>query len=223
MLKQVTPSPTMDEQVYAQLRAAILKGDLKPGEEVVVSSVAGQLGVSRIPVMHACQRLIGEGFLMANPRRSVVVTPLTESRIREVWEVLLELECLAVRHACESARPELVAELAALNAAVLRFRRKPGEYKMNQPDYEFHAAVWDAAQRPYLAAQIRAVYDHYEPARVLGRSQHDPGRSAAEHGAIVEAVGRRDAVAAQAALRSHREHSLERALHQLHRSIGEKQ
>src|SRR5688500_10696935 len=87
VLKQVTPSPTMDEQVYSQLRAAVLKGDLKPGEEVVVSSVAGQLGVSRIPVMHACQRLIGEGFLMANPRRSVVVTPLTESRIREVWEV----------------------------------------------------------------------------------------------------------------------------------------
>lgn len=221
MLKQVTLGPTIDEQVYAQLRGAILTGALEPGQEVVVSSMASQLGVSRIPVMHACQRLIGEGFLMANPRRSVVVTPLTEARIREVWDVLLELECLAVRYACDAVTPELVAQLTTLNSAVLGFRRKPGEYKMNQADYDLHAAVWDAAGRPYLAAQIRAVYDHYEPARVLGRGQHDPAQSAAEHAALIEAIGRRDAAAAQDALRSHREHSLERALEQLKRKRGD--
>jgi len=215
MLDALPPNPTRDELVYESLRAAILRGDLAPGREVVVSAVATQLGVSRIPVMHACQRLIGEGFLMANPRRSVVVTPLTKARIRDVWEVLLELECLAVRHACETVTAPLIQELETLNREVRNFRRTPGEYKVNRADYDFHGAVWAAAARPYLAAQIRAVYDHYEPVRVLSRTQHDPAQSAAEHGAMIEAIGQGDVRAAQAAIRSHRQHGVQRALGEL--------
>ena len=44
-----------------------MAGTLRPGQELVVTTIAAKLGVSRIPVMHACQRLIGEGFLVANP------------------------------------------------------------------------------------------------------------------------------------------------------------
>ena len=59
------------------------------GEQV--SAVAHQLGVSRIPVMRACHRLVGEGFLLANPRRSLTVVAQTEARMVETVEVLLAL------------------------------------------------------------------------------------------------------------------------------------
>ena len=88
---------------------------------VVATSVAAQLGVSRIPVMHACQRLVGEGFLVANPRRSVTVAPLTEERIAEGNEVLLALECVALEHAARRATREDLEHWAALNRAVRCF------------------------------------------------------------------------------------------------------
>ena len=81
MLEPIGASPTRDELVYTSLRRAIVEGSLVPGQEVVATTVAAQLGVSRVPVMHACQRLVGEGFLVANPRRSVTVPPLTERAI----------------------------------------------------------------------------------------------------------------------------------------------
>ena len=81
MLQQIQPSPTQNELVYATLREAVVDGTLAPGGEVIVSTVAAQLGVSRVPVMQACQRLVGEGFLVANPRRSLTVAPMTEGRI----------------------------------------------------------------------------------------------------------------------------------------------
>jgi DNA-binding GntR family transcriptional regulator len=79
MLENLAPSLTLDERVYGELRRAIVNSHLQPGQELVVTTVAEQLGVSRIPVMHACQRLAGEGFLVANPRKSFVVAPMTES------------------------------------------------------------------------------------------------------------------------------------------------
>src|SRR5205085_6647044 len=126
VLDELTPNPTIDEQVYARLRQAILKGQLEPGQDLVVSAVAHQLGVSRIPVMRACHRLVGEGFLLANPRRSLTVVAQSEARMVEGVEVLLALECLALEHVAREATPAFIRQLRQQNKLVQRFRRPPG-------------------------------------------------------------------------------------------------
>lgn len=212
MLDALTPNPTIDEQVYTRLRAAIVDGQLSPGQDVVVTTVAAQLGVSRIPVMHACQRLVGEGFLVPNPRRSLTVAPLTEARITDGFEVLIALECLCMEHTARNATEALVAQWRQLNEAVLAFHREPGKLTVNTPDYRLHVALWEAAGRAYLFQQLRTVYDHMEPARVLSRIMHSPARSGGEHERLIDALARHDVPAAQDALRKHRLHGLERAL-----------
>jgi DNA-binding GntR family transcriptional regulator len=122
MLEAIAAPPTRVELVYASLRNAIVDGGLEPGQDVVVTTVAAQLGVSRIPVMHACQRLVGEGFLVANPRKSVTVAPLTEERIAEGNEVLVALECVALEHVAARATKADLAHWEALNEAVRELR-----------------------------------------------------------------------------------------------------
>ena len=212
MLEPIGASPTRDELVYASLRRAIVEGSLVPGQEVVVTTVAAQLGVSRVPVMHACQRLVGEGFLVANPRRSVTVPPLTEERISEGNRVLASLECLALEEVVACMTDTHLDHWERLNDAVRAFRRPPGSLEMNVADYRFHSALWEAAGMPYLLQQIRRIFDHNEPARALGRLRHDPSRSTAEHDRLLEALRRRDVAAAQAAVRIHRAHGTERAI-----------
>jgi DNA-binding GntR family transcriptional regulator len=212
MLQQIQRSPTQHEQVYATLREAVVDGTLAPGEEVIVSTVAAQLGVSRIPVMQACQRLVGEGFLVANPRRSLTVAPMTEERILDGSDVLTALECLALALAAQRCTAAEVAEWRALSAAGAAFRRPPGAALENVADPRFHAALWRAAGRPYLYQQISLVYDHHEPARALSRPTHDQTRASREHDEIVDALARGDAPAAQEALRRHRRNGAERAI-----------
>jgi DNA-binding GntR family transcriptional regulator len=215
MLQAIDASPTRDELVYASLRKAIIEGSLEPGQEVVVTTVAAQLGVSRIPVMHACQRLVGEGFLVANPRRSVTVAPITEDRIAEGNEVLMTLECLALEHVALRATEDSLACWEELNNAVRAYRRPPGSYEMNVADYRFHSALWGAAGKPYLGQQIRLVYDHHEPARALARIYHDASTSSGEHEQILKALRHKDVASAQEAIRSHRIHGAERAINAL--------
>jgi DNA-binding GntR family transcriptional regulator len=83
---------------------------------------------------------------------------------------------------------------------------------VNTDDYAFHDLIWQAAGRPYLHQQIKIVYDHHEPARVLSRRLHRPEQSAGEHEEIIAALERHDAPAAQDALRRHRLRGFERAL-----------
>lgn len=212
MLEVIAPSPTRNELVYASLRRAIVDGSLAPGQDVVVTTVAAQLGVSRLPVMHACQRLVGEGFLVASPRRSATVAPLTEERISEGHQVLVVLECLALEHAARRLTATELQHLAALNEAVRAFHRPPGSLQMNMEDYRFHAALWEAAGKPYLSQQISLVFDHNEPARALARVLHDASTSSGEHEQILEALRQRDTAAAQEAIRTHRHHGAERAI-----------
>ncbi|HEU5314698.1 MAG TPA: GntR family transcriptional regulator [Chloroflexota bacterium] len=205
MFDAIGAAPTREELVYGQLRQAIIERRLEPGQEVVVTTVAAQMGVSRMPVMTACKRLIGEGLLVANPRRRVTVAALTAERIVEGTEVLLALEYVALEHLVERVTDADLARWEQLNRAVRRFTRPPGSLSPNVPDERFHAALWEAAGRPYLLQQLQLVYDHNQPARALQHRRPDPEQSAAEHEEILAALRRRDVAGAKDALRRHRD------------------
>ena len=205
MFDAIGLAPTREDQVYDQLRQAIIERKLVPGQEVVVAGVATQMGVSRIPVISACKRLIGEGFLVANPRRRMTVAALTADRIEEGKEVLLALESVALEHVARRVTDADLARWRRLNDAVRRFRPPPGFLTPNVADARFHGALWEAADRPYLLQHIQLVYDHNQPARALQHRRHDPERSAEEHDEILAALARRDANGAKEALRKHRD------------------
>src|SRR3712207_2877119 len=142
MFAAVEVSPTREELVYEQLRRAIIDHTLKPGQELVVATVAHQMGGSRIPVIQDCSRLVGAGFLIPNPRRRVTVAPLTAERIEEGKEVLLALECLALEHLVRRVTEHQLAHFERLNEAVRTFTRPPGSLTPNLADQRFHAALW---------------------------------------------------------------------------------
>ncbi len=65
----------LTEQVYAQVRDAIIEGRLQPGDPLTPSrALAAQLGVSRFTVTEAYARLAAEGFVAGRRRGGTVVT-----------------------------------------------------------------------------------------------------------------------------------------------------
>ena len=55
--------------VFNTLRAAILKGELKPGERLMEIALADKLGVSRTPIREAIRKLELEGLVVMAPRK----------------------------------------------------------------------------------------------------------------------------------------------------------
>lgn len=96
----------------------IINGELAPGEGIDELAVAAHLGVSRGPVREALKVLRAEGIVEIWPRRGAQVIQLTAKRVRDLYEVLANLEALAVRNVCETASEEEIAEIFDLNEAM---------------------------------------------------------------------------------------------------------
>ena len=93
---QAVPTPTAQARAATALRAAILEGELRPGQRVNQEVWAERAGVSMIPVREALRGLAGEGLVTYRPRRGYAVTELDLGELDEVYRLrrLLETEAL---------------------------------------------------------------------------------------------------------------------------------
>ena len=64
------------DEVYTQIRTAIVEGQLAPGVRLRDKDLAENLGVSRMPVREAIRRLQDEGLVVAEASRWTKVAPI---------------------------------------------------------------------------------------------------------------------------------------------------
>ena len=158
------------ERVTQEIKASILAGALRPGEQFSIAELCEELDVSHIPVREALRRLEADGLVTLRPGKSAIVTPLSIEELTEVYKVRLLLEPdLAGRSApnytteqldllerlCEELRPP--ADGTAHDQHVKAHRRF--HELLVSPAAGPHASVilsrlWDAAHR-----YVSLVYD----------------------------------------------------------------
>ena len=63
---------TLNEEVYEQLKQALMTGRIAPGATMTIRSLAASFGISPMPVREALRRLVAEHVLFLLPNRSVV-------------------------------------------------------------------------------------------------------------------------------------------------------
>ncbi len=195
--------PPLGEQLLAQLRGLIVRGDLAPGLHLVEGWVAERFGVSRGPVRDALRQLELEG-LVETRKRGVYVRGLTDSDLVEFYAVRGALEGLAVREAIARLPG---GDWSVLDGAVeaMRAAAEAGDPSaFAAADLEFHsgfyviggnrrlAASW-ATHRPLFAAMLD----------VTNTRDRDLRPVAADHAELAAVVRSGDVEAAQAALAEH--------------------
>lgn len=92
-----TKSPLIDQNplrdtIYEAVSAAIVAGELLPGDRVRDTELAGLYGASRTPVREAMLLLVEHGFLINEPRRGFRVAPMTRDEVLEIYELIALLE-----------------------------------------------------------------------------------------------------------------------------------
>lgn len=190
------------ELVYRELREAIEKGELKPGERVMEVEVAEWLKVSRTPVRDALRRLESEGVLAFEPRNGLVVVSLNRQAMLELYAMREVLEGTAARLCARHASD---FELAELEELIKREERLRGNFEeLARHNRRFHEAVHRGAHNRYLEKSLNAVNDSMW---LLGKSQmllpQRAKTAESEHRALVAAILKRDPDAAEDAARRH--------------------
>lgn len=198
---------SMVDVAHEQIRQRILDNAWPPGHRMLEQEVALALGMSRTPVREALVRLQAEGLVEVVPRHGMRVLPVSPNDMREIYEVLTALECMAAeqlarrRPTDDELRPLVEATEAmdwALDADDLDAWAKADE--------RFHAQLVELAGNRLLQATVMNHWDRAHRARVFSlRLRPKPTNSTREHRALVERIRAGDAEGAARENRSHRE------------------
>lgn len=86
------PPVPVHEQVYQQLRAQILFGEMAPGQAVTIQGLRASLGAGTTPVREAIRRLISDGALTFRDNRRVSVPVLTHADVMELTNLRKTIE-----------------------------------------------------------------------------------------------------------------------------------
>jgi DNA-binding GntR family transcriptional regulator len=218
-VRKDTGASERSTRVYDSLRALIVRGQLAPGARIPEVDVAKRLGVSRTPVRAALQRLEREGYVVASPTQQarMSVAPLTQEDVRELLEIVGELEGLAARGAAMLPDPErerLAKDLAAVNAAFGRAaaKREARAGALYELDEKFHRRYVDAG----AGVRLRSLHEAVKPQAeryirmYVALLLDTAATSGGEHEAIVEAIRSGNAGAAQRAVQTNWRHAAER-------------
>ncbi|MFC9753130.1 GntR family transcriptional regulator [Streptomyces sp. NPDC056921] len=199
------PGP-LRERVYEALLELMTTRALRPGQHLVESELAGQLGVSRQPVREALQRLNTEGWVDLRPAQGAFVHEPTQEEADQLLSVRTLLEAEAARLAAAESDAAGIAALEELCAKGEQAVADDDADLAVATDAAFHAKVMELAGNAVLAelaGQVDRRVRWYRTPVVRRRGT----RSWIEHRSLIEAISSRDGQRATEIMRSHTEHT----------------
>ncbi len=197
------------QRAVDELRDLIFSGQLSAGSDHLESELADRLGMSRTPVREAALTLAGQGLLEMRPRKGVRIRPISVEDMAEIYDVLTELECLAVREAAQ-ARYD-VGDLADLQSSIEAMDAAIAEVDLEawaHADDRFHTELVRLGQNSRAVDIVAMMRDQVRRARMTTLFMRPlPTKSNADHRRVFEAILSGDPETAGRVHRAHRRHA----------------
>ncbi len=150
------PAP-LRQAVYDALADLIANGTLKPGQHLVESEMAEQLGVSRQPIREALQRLQADGWVELRPAYGAFVHTPTEEEVVQLLGVRSVLEAYSAQEAARHATPGNVARLREFQEAGMAALAADDERAIVAANAALHRYIVEISGNKVLAELISQV------------------------------------------------------------------
>ena len=219
LLYKLVRTSRLYEQIVQQIEESIVKGDLKPGDQLPAErDLAQRFGVSRTAVREAVKALREKGLVEAYSGRGTFITDGTTQAVRQSLDLMVKIgQPEGSNHLAEVRailEPEIAAlaavriqepELATMREAVSvmdRAGQDPEAYI--EADLDVHLALAEGAANPLILSLLDSIVGLLREQRLrIFRVPGGPERGQVHHKRILEAVERHDAQKAREAMRAH--------------------
>ncbi|MFP3987201.1 GntR family transcriptional regulator [Streptomyces sp. E11-3] len=192
-------------QILEALRAALLDGELAPGEVYSAPVLGERFGVSATPVREAMQQLAHEGAVEVVPNRGFRVTERSAREIAELAEVRALLEVPVVLRLARTLPSSRWAELWPLADATSAAAARGDLASYGDADRAFHRGLLALSgnQQLVLVADDLHRRSQWPLAHGPVTRRADLVADAAEHSALLEALTAQDLQVVQSLMREH--------------------
>ena len=212
----------LSDQVFEKIQDLILRGDLRPGEQLKTErELCTIMEVSRPTLRTAIKKLVdrglvenrqGRGTFVASLEKSLDQNPLgafidkDETTLLDLLDVRLALECHAASRAAQRASGEDIDLLFTHNSEMRR-KIANGDLGLSE-DLRFHMCLAYATKNPVQIHLMKNLYEflHFgieESLKALYRDPKHLETILSQHQAVAEAIRHHDSQGAADAMRKH--------------------
>ncbi len=201
---KIAQRKSLGEHVFENLKSAIVKGDLSPGDRLIESQLAETLGISRTPVREAIHKLEREGFLRKKPGGGFSVLGLSREDVIETFGIRSVLESYAARLAAERHCKQ---SLKPLEKKIDAFQKQldSGDFE-SLPDIntEFHDLLYRLSESPRLIKMINNLSDQiFRFRQIILKDATLAKVSNKDHKDMLNRIRKRDAEGVERLVREH--------------------
>ncbi|MFP7168929.1 GntR family transcriptional regulator [Terribacillus sp. 7520-G] len=182
------PRISLRDQVYQQLRNAIINLELEPGERVNDKLLAEEFGVSRTPVREAFKRLEDEGLIISSPGSETKVSLVDKRQAKDAFTVVASLHELAARLAVPHLTEEHAVHMRKINADFESAIKEEKRLEAIQLDDRFHEVILRASRNPEIMVALERLMPKIRRLELLKFNAFDGMNSVKQHHAIIQSI-----------------------------------
>ncbi|MGB3634516.1 MAG: GntR family transcriptional regulator [Rubrobacteraceae bacterium] len=192
------------DQIKEVLLERILEGEYEPGDRLVETQIAQELGISQTPVREALRELEILRFVTSEPFKGTRVRQVSREEILEIYPVRAALEEVAARSAAARLSSR-VDDLEAEFEGMLRAVDAGDFHRQVRHDVRFHRLIVEASGNQTLLDLWSSLHIEARTLITFLRADIDLRELAETHRPVIEALRSGDPGESGRILREHLE------------------
>ncbi|MFO1467072.1 MAG: GntR family transcriptional regulator [Steroidobacteraceae bacterium] len=150
------------ETVLTELRTGIQRGRYAPGQRLITSELASQLGTSLAPVREALHILAGEGLVEINPNKGSNVMTLSPAIFIDGLEVLEAIGLIALRLIAPKLKDSATRrQISAVIKPIIAAGKRRNPHDFFTAIATSHRLVNDLSGNSYLNPILNRIHLEY--------------------------------------------------------------
>jgi DNA-binding GntR family transcriptional regulator len=203
-VRRLAQRENLRDSVANALRAAVISGELKPGEVYSAPTLGARFGVSATPVREAMLDLVREGLVISLRNKGFRVTEMSDDDLDNLASLRQLIEPPTIRDVVPVIPAAEIPRLRALAEEIVVAAEAGDLIAYIEADRVFHVTLLAYSGNQKL---VDVVSDLRSQTRLLGLTPLvESGRlvqSAAEHHELMDLVEARDGAGAEQLMRRH--------------------
>lgn len=217
---KLTKKRTLNEHVFEILKEAILNGHLKPGQRLPQDQLAEDMGVSRMPVREAINKLEMQGLIKVIPHKGAIVVNFSTADLEDIFQMRILLEEHATKLAAKTITAKTLTKLKNIQGKIedaLQEKQYEDLFCLNK---EFHTLIYKESKSPRL---LQLILDLWESFPKYSLFPNQAQESIHDHNRIYQALNNGNIEAASRAMRCHIQDSATAVLSYLKKKKNKKE